>query len=114
MAVTNFLSAISPVAGTRYTTPKERRDVIAHVRHDLARPQTRYWLTLTDMSVDSVFDCPRGVVPRSAWTAEVDEPPWLILSRGTERLFLVVTTDLPRSGSEAGTKLLYGYTSDGR
>lgn len=98
-AISRFLAAV-PAASRFGTTPQERRRTAEAARDR----RTDYWLVETAVAVDSVFAFYRTTAPRRGWRIELDDPPWLFLSRIDETLFLFVTDDRPRRA-----KVLYGF-----
>ncbi len=102
-AVSEFLAAV-PGRGRLGTTQEDRRNLAERV----TERRSEYWIMKTALQPDSVFAFYREAAPRRGWTIETDRPPWLLLARGTETLFLFVTDDFPRPG----IRILYGFSAE--
>ena len=103
-SIAGFMATI-PGKGRGGTTQADRQDLAERA----SERRTDYWLMKSALQPDAIFAFYREVAPRRGWSIETDDPPWLILGRGSETLVVFVTDDFPRPG----TRLLYGH-SEGR
>lgn len=99
LAISRFLAALPGT--TRQGNTQAERQALAERMKDR---RTDYWLLKTALPADSVFGFYRRAAARRGWEIRTDDPPWLMLSRGGERMVLFVTDDFPRPG----IKILYG------
>ena len=100
-AVSKFIAAV-PGQGRAGTTQEDRRNLAERV----SERRSEYWLINSTLQYDPVFSFYRDAAARKGWTIESDNPPWLNLARGTEKLTLFVTDDSP----PPGTRILYQFS----
>jgi len=93
-AVTSLLSTV---------TPPHNKDAQLQLEELIHERQSEYWSVTTSLPASSVLKFYRDNARKKGWTINNDRLPWLIFSRGPEKLSIYISgTD-----SGIGSRLLY-------
>ena len=94
-------SAISNMLGT--TTPPHNKDSQLQLNKLIHERRTEYWSVTTPLPASSILKFYRDNAHKKGWTVKNESLPWLMFTRGPEKLSIYISDN----DSGIGSKLLY-------
>ena len=100
-------STVSSIVST--AIPPHAKDAHRQLDDSLRQRKTDYWLVKSTLSTNTIIEFYQHNAQNKGWILEKETLPWMMFSRGMDKLSIYISDDNPGTGS----KILYAAELSG-